>query len=201
MSYSDFTLKKIKDEFGLNLIEDQDLFSKIPGITVSEYLSVTLNYNVPLAMAVGTEKARSEFIIANVLLEIRKILENKISLFSGVIMDVDKEKGLTGFCDFIISKSPEQFYLSAPVITVVEAKNEYIVSGLGQCIAEMYASRIFNSREGLELPAIYGVVTTGNTWKFLKQAGNDVYIDLQEYHIGNINKIVAILVAMAKQNA
>lgn len=198
MSYSDFTLKKIKDEFGLNLIEDQDLFSKIPERPVSEHLSITLNYNVPLAMAVGTEKARSEFIIANVLLEIRKILENKISLFSGVIMDVDKEKGLTGFCDFIISKSPEQFYLSAPVITVVEAKNEYIVSSLGQCIAEMYASRIFNSREGLELPAIYGVVTTGNTWKFLKQEGNDVYIDLQEYHIGNINKIVAILIEMVK---
>jgi hypothetical protein len=200
MSYSDFNLKKVKDDFGLNIIEDRDLFSKIPERPVSEYLSVTLNYNVPLAMAVGTEKARSEFIIANVLLELRKILENKISLFSGVIMDVDKGKGLTGFCDFIISKSPEQFYLSAPIIAVVEAKNEYIVSGLGQCIAEMYASRLFNDREGLSLPAIYGAVTTGNTWKFLKQEGYDVYIDLQEYHIANAGKIMAILVEMAKQN-
>mgnify|MGYP000963432565 CR=1 FL=1 len=201
MSYSDFTLKKVKDEFGLNLIEDKDLFSKIPERQISEYLSITLSYNVPLAMAVGTEKARSEFIIANVLLELRKILNNKISLFSGVIMDVDKDKGLTGFCDFIISKSQEQFYLSAPVIAVVEAKNEYIVNGLGQCIAEMYAAKIFNDREGLQLPAIYGAVTTGNTWKFLKQAGCDVYIDLQEYHIANANKIIAILVEMVEQNA
>lgn len=201
MSYSDFTLKKVKDELGLNLIEDKDLFSEIPERQISEYLSITLNYNVPLAMAVGTEKARSEFIIANVLLELRKILDNKISLFSGVIMDVDKEKGLTGFCDFIISKSQEQFYLSAPIIAIVEAKNEYIVSGLGQCIAEMYAAKIFNDREGLQLPTIYGVVTTGNTWKFLKQEGSDVYIDLQEYHIANANKIIAILVEMVKQTA
>jgi hypothetical protein len=183
------------------VIEDKDLFSKIPERQISEYLAITLSYNVPLAMAVGTEKARSEFIIANILLEIRKILDNKISLFSGVIMDVDKEKGLTGFCDFIISKSQEQFYISAPIIAVVEAKNEFIVSGLGQCIAEMYASKIFNDREGLPLPAVYGAVTTGNTWKFLKQEGNDIYVDLQEYHIANANKIVAILVEMAKQNA
>jgi hypothetical protein len=201
MSYSDFTLKRAKDEFGLNVIEDKDLFSKIPETQISEYLSTTLSYNVPLAMAVGTEKARSEFIIANVLLEVRKILDNKISLFSGIIMDVDREKGLTGFCDFMISKSQEQFYLSAPIIAIVEAKNEYIVGGLGQCIAEMYASRIFNDREGLQLPAIYGAVTTGNTWKFLKQESNNVYVDLQEYHIANANKIIAILVEMVNQNA
>ena len=201
MSYSDFTLKKVKDEFGLNVVEDQDLFSRISEIQISEYLSVTLNYNVPLAMAVGTEKARSEFIIANILLELRKILYNKISLFSGIILDVDKERGLTGFCDFIISKSQEHFYISAPIIAVVEAKNENLVGGLGQCIAEMYASSLFNQREGLNLPVIYGAVTTGNTWKFLRQEGDNVYIDLQEYHIANANKIIAILVEMVNQKA
>ncbi len=199
MSYSDFTLKKVKEEFGLKFIEDSDLFSDIPETPISDYLTVTLNYNVPLAMAVGTEKARSEFIIANVLLELRKLLGNKISLFSGVIMDVDKGKGLTGFCDFIISKSQEQFYISAPIIAVVEAKNEYIAGGLGQCIAEMYASKLFNERNGLQLPAIYGVVTTGNTWKFLKYAGDNVYIDLREYHITSADKIIAILMNMVEQ--
>lgn len=201
MSYSDFSLKKVKDELGLELVEDEDLFSQISEIQISDLLAATLKYNVPLAMAIGTEKARSELIIANILLEIRKLFDNKISLFSGVIFDVDKEKGLTGFCDFIVSKSKEQLYVSAPIIAVVEAKNEYIIGGLGQCIAEMYASSLFNDREGLRLPAIYGAVTTGNTWKFLKQVGNTIYIDLQEYHIANVNKIVAILAAMANQTA
>ena len=201
MSYSDFTLKQAKDKLGLKIIEDRDLFSTIGEIAISELLSATLKYNIPLAMAVGTEKARSELIIANVLLEVRKILNNQISLFSGVIFDVDKEKGLAGFCDFIISQSTEQFYLSAPIIAVVEAKNENIVGGLGQCIAEMYASYLFNEKEGLRLPSVFGAVTTGNAWKFLRLENNTVYIDIKDYYIDAINKIVGILVEMAKQNA
>lgn len=199
MSYSDFTLKRVKDELEVSVVEDRDLFSSVQELKISEYLATTLRYNVPLAMAVGTEKVRSELIIANVLLEVRRILNNKISFFSGVNLDVDKEKGLTGFCDFIISRSPEQFYISAPIITVVEAKNEYIAGGLGQCVAEMYAASIFNDRDGSHLPAIYGSVTTGNTWKFLKYKDNTVYIDLPEYYIVNANKIVAILVEMVNQ--
>ena len=198
MSYSDFTLKRVKDEFGISVVEDQSLFSNIREMAISDYLSTTLNYNIPLAMAVGTEKIRSELIIANVLLEVRKILDNKISFFSGVSFDVDKERSLTGFCDFIISKSPEQFYVSAPVIAIVEAKNEYIAGGLGQCIAEMYASNLFNDREGVHCPAIYGAVTTGNVWKFLKYEDQIAYIDLQEYHIASANKIVAVLAEMTK---
>ena len=198
MSYSDFSLKQAKDKLGLRIIEDRDLFSAIKEIAISELLTATLKYNVPLAMAVGTEKARSELIIVNILLEVRKILNNEISLFSGVIFDVDKETGLTGFCDFIISQSAEQFYLSAPVITVVEAKNENIVGGLGQCIAEMYASNLFNVKEDLRLPSIFGAVTTGHAWKFIKLEDNKAYIDIKDYYIDNINKIIGILVEMAK---
>jgi len=201
MPYSDFTLKRVKEELNVNVIEDRDLFSYIQEIQISDYLLATLKYNVPLAMAVGTEKIRSELIIANVLLEVRRILGNKISFFSGVNLDVDKGKSLTGFCDFIISKSQEQFYMSAPIITVVEAKNEHIAGGLGQCIAEMYASSIFNDKEGSHLPIIYGAVTTGNTWKFLKYKDNMAYIDLQEYYIANATKIVGVLVEMVKQSA
>lgn len=200
MSYSDFSLKHIKEKLRLEIVEDQDLFSAITELPVSDLLSATLKYNIPLAMAVGTEKARSELIITNILLEVRKILNNQISLFSGVIFDVDQERGLAGFCDFIISQSPEQFYLSAPIITVVEAKNENIVGGLGQCVAEMYASSLFNEKEGLQLPAIFGAVTTGNAWKFLKLQQNTVYVDIKDYYIDNVSKIVGILVEMAKLN-
>ena len=201
MSYSDYTLKKAKQDLGLSFIEDQDLFFHIPELSVSGYLAATLEYNMPLAMAIGTEKARSELIIANVLIEVRKQLDNRISLFSGAALDVDKDLGLTGLCDFILSKSPEQFYIAAPIIAVVEAKNENIVGGLGQCVAEMYAAALFNQRESSPIPAVYGAVTTGNTWKFLKLAGNTAHIDTQEYHIARSGKIVGILAGMAKQEA
>ncbi len=201
MPYSDFTLKKVKEKFDIRVVEDQELSSSIDPVGISDYLTETLKYNVPLALAVGTEKIRSELIIANILLEVRRILSDQVSFFSGVLLDIDKKQELNGFCDFVISKSPEQYYLNAPVVAIVEAKNENIGGGLGQCIAEMYASRLFNEQEGVNLAKIYGAVTTGNTWKFLKYEDGIAYIDVPEYHITDPGKIAGILVAMVNQEA
>ena len=34
--------------------------------------------------------------------------------------------------------------LDVPVVAIVETKNKNIISGLGQCIAEMYAAQLYN---------------------------------------------------------
>lgn len=198
MLYSDFTLKRVKKELNLDIVEKRDIFSHIKEIEVSNILLDILKYNVPLA--IGTEKARSEMIIVNVLIEIKRISEEKISLFSGINLDVDKVRGLNGFCDFIISKSPEQFYINAPIIAVIESKDDKTTSGLGQCIAEMYASNIFNEQNELQIATIYGVITTGNNWRFLKYKENTAFINLDEYPIKNISKIIWILTEMVNQN-
>ena len=202
MAYSDFTLKKVKLDFEIKTVEKRSLFSNIEALEISDYLIETLERNVPLALAINTEKARSELIIINILLEVKEKLSEKISLFSGIDFNVDKEKGLTGFCDYIISDSEEQFYLDAPVITIIEAKNENIVSGLGQCIAEMYAAQLYNSKEGnSDLPYIYGAVTTGDEWKFVKLKEKVAYIDNDLYYMSDVKKIIGILVDMVKQKA
>jgi hypothetical protein len=202
MAYSDFDLKKVKQNLGINLIEKENLFIGINPVEITAYLKEALAENVPLARAINTEKARSELIIANILVELRKILQHKISLFSGIEFNVDKEKGLNGFCDFIISASTEQLMLCSPVVAVVEAKNENIIGGLGQCIAEMVAAKIFNQLEKDEsVKRLYGVVTTGTAWKFLKMDESDVYIDLDEYSIETPNKIIGILLEMISQKA
>lgn len=198
MAYSDFTLKKIKADLNIKLVENNSLFSAIQESSVSDLLINTLKRNVPLALAINTEKARSELIIINILLEVKTQLADQISLFSGIDFNVDKEKGLTGFCDYIISRSPEQFYLDRPVITIVEAKNENIISGLGQCIAEMYAAQLYNERENNhDLSCIYGAVTTGNEWKFIQLIKDTAYIDSDYYYITDLPKIISILVATA----
>jgi len=175
--------------------------SSVPETEITQILKDNLTIKVPLALAINTEKARSEFIISEILIELKRILNGKISLFSGINLDVDKEKGLNGYCDFIVSQSSEQFFLKAPVITIVEAKNENIPSGIGQCIAEMIAARLFNERAALSIFKLYGAVTIGNIWKFLKYEQDTVYIDRQEYYINNPAKIVGILVAMATGTA
>jgi len=199
MAYSDFTLKKVKADFDIKTVENLSIFSAIEEVEISDNLIKTLQKNVPLALAINTEKARSELIIINILLELKEKLSEQISLFSGIDFNVDKEKGLNGFCDYIISDSCEQLYLEVPIITIIEAKNENINSGMGQCIAEMYAAKIFNDRENRHLPCIYGAITTGDEWKFIKLKENIAYIDLQSYYINDIKKVVGILMKMAEQ--
>lgn len=194
MSYSDFTLKKVKTELGLKTVENISLFEEIQEVAISNYLAQTLLRNVPLALAMNTEKARSELIIINVLLEVKEQVANQISLFSGVEFTVDRNKGLNGFCDYIVSQSSEQLYIDAPVLMIVEAKNENIIAGLGQCIAEMYAAQLFNQQEQQVMPYIYGAVTSGDEWKFLKLSNDIVYIDQMSYYINDIKKIIAILI-------
>jgi len=201
MAYSDFTLKRVKSDLNIQVIENEALFPHINGIQMSQVLETMLKRNVPLALAINTEKARSELIIANILLEVKDQLKNEVSFFSGIDFTVDKDRGLNGYCDFILSGSVEQFYLETPVVTIVEAKNENIMGGLGQCIAEMYGAAIFNEREGNEIACIYGAVTIGDEWKFIKLLGNTAYIDIEKYYINDIQKILAILVEMVKQNA
>ncbi len=201
MAYSDFTLKKVKSELDIKLVEKNSVFSHIRAVEISTYLKETLKRNIPLALAINTEKARSELIIINMLMEIKEKFSDKISLFSGIDFNVDREKGLTGFCDFIISNSPEQYYLDSPVIAITEAKNENFPSGLGQCIAEMYASRIYNEKEGYDLPSVYGAVTTGDEWKFIKLINDTAYIDTDNYYINDVEKIIGILTEMVQQKA
>lgn len=65
----------------------------------------------------------------------------------------------------------------------------------GQCIAGMIAAQQFNQREGQSIEVIYGAVTTGEIWKFLKLTDTTVFIDLTDYYISpNLNKILGILI-------
>lgn len=196
MAYNRFTLRKAQEAFQLQIDETKDLFSTVEGVKTSDLLDQTLARNVSLALAINTEKARSEMITAPILLEFRDLVLPPISLFSGRPFNVDKKIGLTGVCDFIISRSPEQLFIKAPVIIVAEAKNENIIRGIGQCTAEMVAAELFNQREKNGISTIYGVVTTGDHWKFLKLKDQTVYVDIKEYYLGDVNKIVGILLSM-----
>jgi hypothetical protein len=197
MPYSDFTISEIKDKFQIDIEESINLFSNVEKAFISDSLNQILEENIPLALAIHTEKARSEMIVTPILIELRKILNHQISLFSGVEFNVDKEKGLNGTCDYLISLSKEQLYINSPVISVVEAKNDNIKSGFGQCSAEMIASKMFNEQKGNKVSKIFGIVTTGSNWRFLKLE-KLLYIDRKEYYIEQLEKIMGIMLYMVK---
>ncbi len=193
MAYSDFSLTKFRKTFNITIDEETNLFGSVEPIEISEKLTSTLEETTELALAINTEKARSEMIITPILLELRPKANYQISLFSGTDFNVDVEKGLNSYCDFVISRAREQLTINAPVVIIVEAKNENIKGGLGQCAAGMLAAQLFNEQEGNGIKTVYGAVTTGDIWKFLKLEGTDIFIDLNNYYIKELNKILGIL--------
>lgn len=194
MPYSQFSVEQIKTNFGITFTRTVGLFADLPEIEPSNFLQETLQFNLPLALEINSEKARSELIVAPILVEIKKRLPERMSLFSGREFNVDPARGLSGYCDFLISRSPEQLVIESPVIALVEAKNDNILSGLGQCMAETIAAQIFNQRQENDIQTIYGVVTTGSIWKFFKLEGIAIEIDTDEYFINNVAKIIGILI-------
>ncbi len=199
MAYNNFTLDGLIQQFGLRVEAQPGTFADAAPIALSPYLRDTLAEAVPLALDVSTEKVRSELIISPVLMEARRHFGGQISLFSGVDFTVDAEAGLSGMCDFLFSLSPLQLSVQAPVVAVVEAKNDNIKSGIGQCIAELMAAQKFNARRGTELPHLFGAITTGSSWKFLRLSGETVTLDETEYHISQPEQILGILVAMIRE--
>lgn len=199
MAYNKFTINQIRKQFEIQVIESPNLFADVTPVAPSEILSTLLTHYIPLAEAIGTEKAKSEFIVAPILAELRELTNQQISLFSGLEFNIDEAQGLTGRCDYIISASPLQFSLTSPILMMVEAKNDNINEGLGQCMAEMIAAQRFNQQEGNETKAIYGCVTTGSIWRFLKLEEKRIWIDDKQYFIQTPEAVLGILIYITRQ--
>jgi len=199
MSYREFTsIIKVKQAFGLTTVEGPRFLPQITPINPSATLIDFLANSLPVAVATGSEKARSEMIITPVLLEVRKILQQNISLFSGEDFTVDYETGLNGICDYLISRSPEMLEIEAPAVAVVEAKKADLKTGIGQCVAEMVAMQKFNEAKGKPISVIYGSVSNGTQWRFLKLEEKIVSIDLNDYALPPVDEILGMLVWMVR---
>ncbi len=200
MPFSDFTLADLPTRLGLTLVELDDLHAIVPEVPLSPLMHqlITERY-LPLAVSATTEKSKSELVTAPLMVEVREALHRRVSYFSGNDLNVDRERGLNGACDFLLSRSPFQFAIQAPVAVVVEAKNDSIASGLGQCGAEMLAARIFNERAGNDITVIHGCVTTGILWQFLILEGDRLTLDRTQYALPDrLTKVFGILVAAAR---
>jgi len=135
MPYSKFTLSKAVDDFELTIIEGVRFLPEILPVNPTSLLRDTLKETLPWAIAVSSEKARSEGIINPVLLEVKRQINGEIGVFSGEEFNVQPEVDLTGYVDFLISRSPEQLFIKAPAVVLVEAEKEDLKPALGQCLA------------------------------------------------------------------
>ena len=196
MAYSDFTVGKVKQAFGIQTIEGTAFFPTISPVAPTSTLLEVLEENLPLAVALPSEKAKSELLISPILVEVRKHLKRQVSLFSGQDFTVNAEVGLSSSCDFLISRSPEQLEIESPVVVLVEAKKAEINSGMGQCMASMVAAQQFNQQAGEEPKPVYGCVSSGLLWRFLKLEHKQMTVDMKDYSLEPISDLLGKLVWM-----
>ena len=200
MAYNKFTtLKEAVEKLNLKVENVKSIVDEEHAFLPSDFLKMALERGTSLALKIDTEKARSEMIVSPILVELQEIKKGSISLFSGITFNVDVRRGLSGRCDFIISAEAKNRFLTAPVLTVVEAKNDNVNAGLGQCVAEMVAAQLFNQKEGKNIHIIYGTVTNGINWLFLKLIDNTVYIEELErvYDFSkNLDELIGLLMTL-----
>ena len=196
MPYSKFDLPKVQHDFGLKIYETVRFLPELSAVEPDTLLKATLADSLPLALAQGNEKARSEWIINPVLTAVRRLSGSQVSVFSGREFNVDPARDLTGYVDFLIARSPRLLVLEAPIMMLVEAKPENLNADLGQCAAEMVAAQIFNQQSD---KTIYGCVTNGELWKFLKLLHTDLTIDLEAYALEPIARLLGILLYLTQE--
>lgn len=189
-SYSQFTSEDIK-ELGINFIRGKLFSQTITPINPSVFLLQTLETNQ--AFPIESEKAKSEYLIVPILTEIRVNNPNKFTCFSGYQFNVDSQLGLKGFCDFILSKKYNAVFIESPLVAIVEVKhNQDLPDASPQCIAEMVAAQMFNEKNQEIMPHIYGAITNGYEWLFLKLEGKEVVLDTNRFTIKNLPELLGV---------
>ncbi len=193
MGYSQFNYKKVRTELGIENIRTI-LFETVELATPSEWLIETLSAMKDIALF--SEKARSEGIVFPILIELRKKYSNNLSVYSGAILNADEKQGLNGECDFILSSGKQDFEMNAPLFCMIEAEDNDIEKNIPQCIAQMEGARIYNQNEGKNITVIYGCVTTGTEWQFLKLENKTCWVDRQRYYINDLPLLFGVLQAI-----
>jgi hypothetical protein len=195
MTYSEFTIEEVRRTFALTL-RDQPFFAEIGRVEPLSWLTHVLRQGRDLAIL--SEKARSEFIVAPVLMACRELFQERIHVFSGVRLDAAPHRGLKGECDFIVARTATALALQGPLLVVLEAKKNDIEEGLGQCAAQMLGARVYNEQDGWPVPVVYGCVTTGTEWQFLRLAGLEVVLHPRRLRIEETGELLWFLLECVK---
>jgi len=197
MAYSNYTIAKLKQQFGLSQ-ENERLFAhkSVPKVRPSRRLKIELAEGSEMPLM--SEKAKSEMLIAPIIRELKRNNPH-LSVFSGYTLNIENVPELSGAPDFIISNKPGTVEIEAAIFCLVESKNKTPDEGYAQCAAEMYAARLFNQQKGDPYETIYGVVTNAFEWVFLKLEGNVIYIDKERYFINELSQLLGVMQHIVNQ--
>ena len=186
-SYSHYDYPDLK-ELSIEVVSTK-LFTSIALIQPSDLLLQILSINQQLPLQ--SEKAKSELLITPILNELWQRNPKVFTYFSGYQFNVDSKRGLKGFCDYILCKKYNAVFIESPLCAIVEAKhNQDLLDAVPQCAAEMYAAQLFNQQQGNSIETIYGIVTTGYDWLFLKLVNQILFVDNERYFLNKLSELL-----------
>jgi hypothetical protein len=196
MAYNKFNYKTVGEKLGLEIEYNDQPFQHCTPVSPRPMILelLTPNDNFPLM----SEISRREWLVSNVFRELIYQTGGAVSVYSGEQFDVEPSLGLNDEADYLITKGKAKIPLKGTIIAVAQAKPDNLLTGLGQCIAEMYAAKLFNERSGTPTARTFGVVTTGLQWGFLVLEGTNVSFDPREYNISDVDEILGILIYMTQ---
>ncbi len=139
-------------------------------------------------VALESEMARRETLIAPILLEVARHAEAKVR----IEFPLDVSRQLRGSLDYLLHTKTD--------FLVVEAKNEDLYRGFKQLAVELIAlEKWLNDKE---INFLYGAVSTGNTWQFGKLDVNNkmIFQDLNIYTVPRqLEELLKILIGILER--
>jgi hypothetical protein len=144
----------------------------------------------------ANEATRSHLLVTPVLL--RACIINDVGAFFEPPIALEREETpdlphqLNGKYDCALSLHAYKFV--TPIISVVEVKPTQIGKGIGQCLAEMYATiKQFEQRK------VYGIITDGVEWEFYLLEDEVLTVDKTGGYIRDVSGIIDRIGYIAKQ--
>jgi hypothetical protein len=195
MAFTDYQFEQVIADFALQ-VSRSHLFAGAANYPPSSWLLETLSRGHSFAFT--SEKSRSEFFISPILLEVVRASGDQLSIFSGQRISIEGISGLNGECDYILAKTPPIFLLQAPIISVVEAKRQDIEQAFGQTVAQMVAAQKFNEQHASGVQQVFGCITTGENWQFLRLEQQNLVIDSERYYINELEILLGAFWAMIR---
>jgi hypothetical protein len=191
MAYRDFKMETLNTKFSIVQASGR-LFGELPHVAPSVWLTATLERNSHFPKT--TEKAVSEYLINPILSEIVVLNSGKITLLSGEQLNADKLQNLNGEVDFMFLHIPYTVEVQSPVICITEAKlNQATEKSIPQAAAQMFGAQVFNKNHDKPTETMYGAVTDGEKWIFLKLQNLVLTIDTERYVTKKLDELLGVL--------
>jgi len=197
--YRKYSMAELKAIFNVKVLKNGNLFDglKLSGRDYQTLQTTVekMNFRINLSKS-DNEATRGSLLVSHILWKASDVYD--LGIFFEPQVDISQEETpdlphqLNGKYDCALSLDDVDFI--SPIISVVEVKKSNLSDGLGQCLAEMYAtSKKFKQNK------VYGIITDGEVWEFFLLENAILHVEERNYYISNVSDIVDRVGYIAEQ--